>query len=66
VPLFLRLRHEIEVTGTFKHKKVELREEGFDTARIADDLYFNDPQEGRFRKLDSRSPDEIEAGQIRL
>jgi fatty-acyl-CoA synthase len=66
VPLFLRLRHEIEVTGTFKHKKVELREEGFDTARIADDLYFNDPQEGRFRKLDAALQTEIESGQIRL
>jgi acyl-CoA synthetase (AMP-forming)/AMP-acid ligase II len=30
VPLFLRMRAEQEVTGTFKHRKVELKNSGFD------------------------------------
>eukprot|EP00301_Raphidiophrys_heterophryoidea_P021414 c5854_g1_i1.p1 GENE.c5854_g1_i1~~c5854_g1_i1.p1 ORF type:complete len:458 (+),score=110.61 c5854_g1_i1:692-2065(+) len=29
VPLFIRFLPEVEVTGTFKHKKVELRDQGF-------------------------------------
>ena len=41
-PLFLRIRSEIEVTPTFKHKKSDLAREGFDPARIAEAIYFND------------------------
>src|SRR5262249_29391528 len=29
-PLFLRIKSEIDVTATFKHKKVDLVREGFD------------------------------------
>ncbi len=44
-PLFLRIRGEIDVTGTFKQKKVELVREGFDPAsERPTPIYFNDPQ----------------------
>ena len=33
---------EIEITGTFKHRKVELVKQGFDPAAITDPLYFLD------------------------
>ncbi|MGQ0621060.1 MAG: long-chain-acyl-CoA synthetase [Panacagrimonas sp.] len=39
VPLFIRLRPEQEVTGTFKFRKVEVRQEGFDPSRIGEPLY---------------------------
>lgn len=39
VPLFLRLKPEQEVTGTFKFKKVELKREGFDPAAVEEPLY---------------------------
>lgn len=39
VPLFLRLSEKMETTGTFKHKKAPLKEQGFDPARCADPLY---------------------------
>lgn len=39
VPLFVRLRAEQEVTGTFKFRKVELKQEGFDPARVSEPLY---------------------------
>jgi hypothetical protein len=39
-PRFLRLlRGEMRVTGTFKHQKVDYRDEGFDPDAIADPLY---------------------------
>ena len=41
-PCFLRLQPEIEVTGTFKQRKVELVTEGFDPGKIADPLYWYD------------------------
>jgi fatty-acyl-CoA synthase len=45
-PLFLRIQPELEVTGTFKHRKVELVAEGFDPARVRDPLWFFDAERG--------------------
>ncbi|RMH85355.1 long-chain-acyl-CoA synthetase [Pseudomonas sp. AOB-7] len=39
IPLFLRLSAQLETTGTFKHKKAPLKEQGFDPQRCADPLY---------------------------
>ncbi|XP_035957818.2 long-chain fatty acid transport protein 2 isoform X2 [Halichoerus grypus] len=41
-PRFLRIQDTIEITGTFKHRKVTLVEEGFNPAVIKDALYFLD------------------------
>ncbi|XP_036128596.1 very long-chain acyl-CoA synthetase isoform X2 [Molossus molossus] len=41
-PRFLRIQDNIEITGTFKHRKVTLVEEGFNLAVIKDALYFLD------------------------
>ncbi len=39
----------IDVTATFKQKKVDLVKEGFDPDKIADPLYFNDADRKGFR-----------------
>ena len=52
-PLFLRLQPAIEVTATFKQRKVELVNEGFDPATIADPLYWLDPATGQYERLDA-------------
>ena len=65
-PLFLRLQEEIEVTGTFKQRKVDLVKEGFDPAVIADPIYFNDPQSRSFVRLDPALYERIEQGQVRV
>jgi fatty-acyl-CoA synthase len=40
-PLFLRLlQAEMQITGTFKHQKVEYRDQGFDPAKIPDPVYL--------------------------
>ncbi|XP_066886806.1 long-chain fatty acid transport protein 2 isoform X2 [Kogia breviceps] len=44
-PRFLRIQDTIEITGTFKHRKVTLMEEGFNPAVIKDALYFLDDKE---------------------
>ncbi|XP_059954351.1 long-chain fatty acid transport protein 2 isoform X2 [Mesoplodon densirostris] len=41
-PRFLRIQDTIETTGTFKHLKVTLMEEGFNPSVIKDALYFLD------------------------
>ena len=46
---------EIDVTSTFKQKKIELVREGFDPGSTTDPIYFNDPQKKAFVRLDPRS-----------
>ncbi|XP_006895366.1 PREDICTED: very long-chain acyl-CoA synthetase isoform X1 [Elephantulus edwardii] len=43
-PRFIRVQDTIEITGTFKHRKVTLVEEGFNPASVKDTLYFLDDQ----------------------
>jgi fatty-acyl-CoA synthase len=50
-PIFLRLSQHIDVTGTFKQRKVELVREGFDPSAITDPLYFLDPATGHYEPL---------------
>ncbi len=65
-PLFIRLQREMEITGTFKHRKVELVKEGFDPGRIPDLLYFDDPTEAAFMTLDTATYERITNGQVRI
>jgi fatty-acyl-CoA synthase len=65
-PLFLRIQNQIDVTGTFKQKKVDLVREGFDPAVNADPIYFNDPQTKQFVRLDPKLHRRIEKGEVRL
>ncbi|MBF0353243.1 MAG: long-chain-acyl-CoA synthetase [SAR324 cluster bacterium] len=39
IPVFLRFQKELEITGTFKHRKVELKKEGFDIHTVTDPLF---------------------------
>ena len=52
-PIFLRLQPEIEVTATFKQRKLELVKEGFNPSAIADPLYWLDPAQGAYERLDA-------------
>jgi fatty-acyl-CoA synthase len=65
-PVFLRIRHDIEVTATFKQKKLDLVKQGFDPSTIGDPIYFNDPVSKAFVRVDAALYDRIRAGQVRL
>jgi fatty-acyl-CoA synthase len=39
---------QMEITGTFKQRKVELVKEGFDPTTIAEPLYWLDPATGQY------------------
>jgi len=65
-PIFLRLSSRIEVTGTFKQRKVDLVRQGFDPSAIADPLYFLDSVSGKYEPLTPQAYGEILAGNIRL
>jgi fatty-acyl-CoA synthase len=65
-PLFLRIRGEIEVTATFKQKKIDLVKQGFDPTKTSDPLYFNDPQSQAFVRLDKTLYDCIVSGEVKI
>jgi fatty-acyl-CoA synthase len=65
-PLFLRLKSEIDVTGTFKQRKVDLVREGFDPGSVKDPLYFNDPASQSFVRLDQDLYARIQSGEVRV
>jgi fatty-acyl-CoA synthase len=65
-PLFIRLKRELEVTGTFKQRKLDLVKEGFDPSAIKDELYFNDPMQGGYVPLDKALYEKIQARTFRL
>lgn len=63
-PLFLRLREAQEVTGTFKHRKVELKQEGFDPNACGEPLYLLNGAE--YVTLSDKEFSAIHAGELRL
>jgi len=65
-PLFVRMLPEMETTGTFKHRKVDLVKEGFDPVAVSDAIFFRDPEKGRYVPLDSVTFDRIASGEIRV
>lgn len=65
-PLFVRFRTALDMTGTFKQRKVDLVGDGFDPARIADPLYFHDAAQKRFVPLDAELHRRIVSGELRL
>jgi fatty-acyl-CoA synthase len=65
-PLFLRIKGEIDVTATFKQKKVDLVRQGFDPTGTSDPIYFNDPASQAFVRLDKDLYDRLQAGEVRV
>src|SRR5262249_27714219 len=65
-PVFLRLQPQIDVTGTFKQRKVDLVREGFDPSAIADPLYWFDPLTHRYERLDAARYSDIALDHIKL
>jgi fatty-acyl-CoA synthase len=65
-PIFIRILPQMEITGTFKHRKVDLVREGFNPATLSDQLFFRDPGKGRYLPLDASAFERIESGEIRL
>ena len=65
-PVFLRLLQTLESTGTFKPRKQELMQSGFDPARIEDPLYFDDPRTQAYVPVDAALFAAISAGTVRI
>ncbi|XP_034032118.1 hsFATP2a_ACSVL_like domain-containing protein [Thalassophryne amazonica] len=65
-PYFIRVQPNLEMTGTFKMKKVKLVEEGFNPALIKDPLYFLHPEKKTYVRLSQELCKEITSHQIKF
>ena len=65
-PLFLRIRKNMDLTGTFKYSKTDLVRQGFNPASSDDVVYFNHLESGAFTRLDQQLYERIQMGAIRF
>ncbi|UDL94778.1 long-chain-acyl-CoA synthetase [Lichenihabitans sp. PAMC28606] len=65
-PVFLRFADHLDVTGTFKQRKIDLVREGFDPCVVGDPLYYLEPDSKSFQPLDIEQAGRISAGTMRL
>ena len=63
-PFFIRLLDSgnMRITGTFKHQKVDYRDEAFDPGKVKDPLYFYDGK--KYIPLDQKLYGKIERGEV--
>ena len=65
-PIFLRMRTEPDTTGTFKYRKKDLKEDGFDPVKVGEPLFYLDPETGRYEPLDGPAYEAINGGNLRF
>lgn len=66
VPLFIRIQQEAETTGTFKYRKVELVEEGFDPRKMSDPVWMYHPDQKKYVELTQDRFESLAAGAFRF
>ena len=65
-PTFVRLADHLDVTGTFKQRKVDLVAQGFDPSASADPVFVADPIAGSYVPVDAARHAAILARAMRL
>ncbi len=65
-PLFLRIIAKLELTSTFRPRKADFVQQGYDPGTIRDRLYFNDFARSQFVALDASLYADMVAGCIKL
>lgn len=64
-PLFIRKLNQVELTGTYKLKKLDLQKEGFNVELIKDQMYYCNSN-GLYQELTLEAYNDILSGKIRL
>ncbi|CAH4031587.1 unnamed protein product [Pieris brassicae] len=65
-PVFLRVMKSLDMTATFKIRKVDLQKEGYNPSILTDKLYYFDPKQNKYVSLGPEEYEKIISGQIRL
>lgn len=65
-PLFLRFLPATEVTATFKHQKVQLREHGCDPSKVSDSMFWLSPASKKYEPFGAPEYQQLENGRSKL
>jgi acyl-CoA synthetase (AMP-forming)/AMP-acid ligase II len=65
-PLFVRVSQQLDTTATFKLKKLELQEQGFDPSLVQEPLYVRHPERDAYVAMDHDLHAALTAGALRL
>lgn len=65
-PIFVRMLPEMEITGTFKHRKVDLVKDGFNPESVQDPIYWLNPESKTYERLDTATYARITAGEVKF
>ena len=65
-PVFLCIRNQVDLTGTFKYSKTELVREGYDPGVCVGQLYFYHAEVETFIPLDKELYRRVQEGEFRL
>lgn len=66
IPLFIRIREQEEITGTFKYRKVELKKEHYDLSLVNEPVFVMLPEQSTFVQLNTEIADQIHHQSIRF
>ncbi|XP_028039800.1 long-chain fatty acid transport protein 4-like [Bombyx mandarina] len=65
-PIFIRIMTSVDMTGTFKMKKVDLQKEGYNPSTVSDKMFFFEPKQNKYVPLGVEEYEKIISGEIRL
>ncbi|MET4025843.1 citronellyl-CoA synthetase [Marinobacter sp. MBR-99] len=66
IPLFVRVTHAIEKTGTFKYRKVDIQKLGYSLSRPHEEVYAWLPGSSSYTQLTPELVADIDAGGVRF
>jgi acyl-CoA synthetase (AMP-forming)/AMP-acid ligase II len=66
IPVFIRFLTNVNLTGTFKHQKVEYRTEGCDPAKVKDPMWWYNGATDVFEPYGAEQYDGIKSGRSKL
>ncbi len=66
IPVFIRVTNEIEKTGTFKYRKVDLKEAGYQIGRNKDKVYIRLAGSQSYTPLDQATIEQLDKAALRF
>lgn len=66
IPVFLRVREQQEITGTFKYRKVELKKEAYHLDQVAEPILVLQGKDSHYEPLTASVETDINSGRISL
>ncbi|CAH1133152.1 unnamed protein product [Ceutorhynchus assimilis] len=64
-PIFIRILTKLDLTGTYKMKKNDLQNQGFDPSRTSDSIYYLTAK-GQYEPVTQEIYEKINSGEIRI